>query len=263
MPIVDIPEFSKSKPSEQKLSEWESQLIEEGYLVIPDALPQIAVEHFRNRLADMEPSVGYGSNSMVRLFEKGMDFVCLLDNEPVFSLMEKIMGRNMHIIALQGHRMFSGNEVLGFHSDEIYLQRPDDVSDEVEYPPIINVINCHYYLVDVPVEMGPTEVVPGSHKACRKPKPEDGSPPTWRGRGPVTLSVSAGDCVMYSNQAWHRGSPVESGGTRLSVVPTYGRRFVAQRFWPFLNYNLSRDILDQCTDRQRELLGQHPRGAYG
>ncbi|MDA0837477.1 MAG: phytanoyl-CoA dioxygenase family protein [Planctomycetota bacterium] len=263
MPIVDIPEFCKAKPSEQQLSEWDSQLIKEGYLVIPDALPADAIEHFRKRLAGMEPSVGYGSNSMVRLFEKGMDFVCLLENEPVISLMEKILGQNLHIIALQGHRMFSGNEVLSFHSDEIYLQRPNDVSDDVEYPPIINVINCHYYLVDVPVEMGPTEVVPGSHRACRRPRPEDGNPPSWRGRGPMTLSVNAGACVMYSNQAWHRGAPVKKGGTRLSVVPTFGRRFVAQRFWPFLNYNLSRDILDQCTDRQRELLGAHPRGAYG
>jgi hypothetical protein len=50
---------------------------------------------------------------------------------------------------------------------------------------------------------------------------------------------------------------------RLSVVVGYTRRFVAQRFWPFLNYNLSRDILDCCTPRQRELLGEHPRGAYG
>ena len=263
MPVVDIPQFSTEKPSEQQLAEWESQIFDEGYLVIPDALPSGAVEHFRERLADMDPSVGYGSNSLVRLFEKGMDFVCLLDNEPVISLMKQLLGQNLPIIALQGHRMFSGNEVLSFHSDEIFLQRPDDVSDEVEYPPIINVINCHYYLVDVPVEMGPTEIVPGSHKACRRPRPDDGNPPTWRGRGPVTFAVNAGDCVMYSNQAWHRGSPVQSGETRLSVVPSYGRRFVAQRFWPFLNYNLSRDILDQCTESQRELLGAHRRGAYG
>ena len=39
-------------------------------------------------------------------------------------------------------------------------RRPEDVSDDVEYPPIINTINCHYYVVDVPMELGPTEVVP-------------------------------------------------------------------------------------------------------
>ena len=128
--------------------------------------------------------------------------------------------------------MFTGNEVSRFHSDEIYLQRPADVSDDVEYPPISNTINCHYYVVDVPMELGPTEVVPGSHRACRQPKPEDGDPPHWRGQGPVSLTCNAGDCIMYSNQMWHRGAPNRTDRTRLSVVPSYARRFVAQRFWP-------------------------------
>jgi ectoine hydroxylase-related dioxygenase (phytanoyl-CoA dioxygenase family) len=197
------------------------------------------------------------------LFEKGMDFVDLLLNEPIYTLMERIFGERMHIIGLQGHRMFTGNEVSRFHSDEIYLQRPADVSDDVEYPPIINTINCHYYVVDVPMELGPTEVVPGSHRACRQPRPEDGDPPHWQGQGPVSLTCNAGDCIIYSNQMWHRGAPNQTDRTRLSVVPSYARRFVAQRFWPFLNYSLSRDILDQCSPRQRELLGEHPRGAYG
>ncbi|MBI2192134.1 MAG: phytanoyl-CoA dioxygenase family protein [Planctomycetes bacterium] len=263
MPVVPVPKFHTDKPREELLTSWETTLWEQGYLVIPNALAPEAVEHFLNRIRSFPPSVGYGSNSLVRLFEHGMDFVHLLENEPVLSLMERVLGKNLHIIALQGHRMFKGNEVLRFHSDEIYLQRPSNVPDEVEYPPIINVINCHYYLVDVSEDMGPTQVVPGSHRACRQPKPEDGNPPRWRGRGPVPLTVKAGDCVMYSNQMWHAGSPNRTDRTRLSVVPAYSRRFIAHRFWPFLNYNLSRDILDQCTPRQRELLGEHPRGAYG
>ena len=132
------------------------------------------------------------------------------------------------------------------------------------WPATVNVINCHYYLVDVPMELGPTQVVPGSHRAGRQPmKDKDGEEPRWRGKGPVSLTCRAGDAVMYSNQTWHRGAPNSTGQTRLAVVAAYARRFVAQRFWPFLNYNLSRDILDQCTPRQRELLGEHSRGAYG
>lgn len=260
---VETPPLNTDKPDGDQLSEWEAQLIDRGYLVIANALPPAAVDHFRERIAAMEPSVGYGSNSLVRLFEKGMDFVDLLLNEPIFTLMDRVFGERMHIIALQGHRMHAGNEVLGFHSDEIYLQRPAEVSDDVDYPPIINTINCHYYLVDVPQALGPTEVVPGSHRACRQPQVEDGDPPNWRGQSPVSLTCSAGDCVVYSNQMWHRGAPNQTDGTRLSVVPSYARRFVAQRFWPFLNYQLARDILDQCNPQQRELLGEHPRSAYG
>jgi ectoine hydroxylase-related dioxygenase (phytanoyl-CoA dioxygenase family) len=260
---IETPVLNTARPSEDSLDGWKSQLVDVGYIIIPNALPAPAVDHFRERVASFEPSVGYGSASLVRLFEKGKDFVDLLLNEPIFSLMERVFGDRMHIIALQGHRMVSGNEISRFHADEIYLQRPEDVGDDVEYPPIVNTINCHYYLVDVPMELGPTEVVPGSHRACRQPTPTDGDPPHWRGQSPVSLTCNAGDCILYSNQMWHRGAINQTDRARLSVVPGYARRFVAQRFWPFLNYNLTREILDECTPRQRELLGEHPRGAYG
>jgi len=263
MPIIDIPEFYTAQPTETQLDAWEAQLWDKGYVVIPNALPPAAVEHFRKRLESFPDSFGYGPNSLVRLFEQGMDFVGLLENEPIFSLMERIFGPRMHIIALQGHRMRQGTEVGGWHSDEIFLERPADASDDVELPPIINCVNCHYYVVDVPMEMGPTQIAPGSHRAGRQPRLEDGLPPRWRGAEPFSAVLNAGDAVLYSNSCWHRGAPNLTDRQRLSVVPSYSRRFVAQRFWPFLNYNLSRDILDRCTPRQRELLGEHPRGAYG
>jgi phytanoyl-CoA dioxygenase PhyH len=260
---IHIPPLNTAEPGEAQLAQWEAQLWDKGYLVIPNALPPEAVEHFRERIAGMPDHPHYGTNSLVCLFEQGMDFVALLENQPIISLMRRILGTNLHIIALQGHRMFQGNEVLTWHSDELYVQRPPDVSDDVEFPPVINVINCHYYLVDVPEEIGPTQVVPGAHRACRRPRPEDGDPPKWRGQGPVTLACKAGDCIMYSNQMWHRGAPNQTDRTRLAVVPCYSRRFVAQRFWPFVNYQIPKEILDQCTEPQRDLLGMHRRGAYG
>ena len=261
--VIDIPELNTTKPGEEQLAEWEATLWDKGYLIIPNALSPAAVAHFKQRLETLPVSYGYSQSSLVRLFEQGMDFVALLENEPIISLMERILGNNLHIIALQGHRMRAGTEAHGWHSDEIFLQRPADVSDDVEYPPIINTINCHYYVVDVPMELGPTQIVPGSHRACRQPRPEDGKPPRWRGQEHISAVLNAGDCVLYSNQIWHHGALNQTDGTRLSVVPAYSRRFVAQRFYPFLNYNLARDILDQCTPRQRQLLGEHPRGAYG
>lgn len=263
MPVVPIPEFNTVKPGPAQLDAWVAQMRDVGYVVIPGALPPAAAAHFRHRLETEPYSVGYSKHSTVRLFERGYDFVKLLENEPVLSLAERLFGANMHIIALQGHRMTAGNTIDVFHSDELYLERRPEHGDEVEYPAIINVINCHYYVMDVPMELGPTWVVPGSHRACRHPRPSDGNPPSWRGQAAIPLPVKAGDCVIYSNQLWHAGSPNRTDRARLSVVPSYSHRWVAQRFWPFLNYNLSRDILDQCTPRQRVLLGEHPRAAYG
>src|SRR5687768_2659064 len=116
--VIDIPEFNTTKPSEEQLSEWEATLWDKGYLIIPNALPPAAVEHFKRRLEMLPVSHGYSPSSLVRLFEQGMDFVALLENEPIISLMERILGNNLHIIALQGHRMRAGTEAHGWHSDE-------------------------------------------------------------------------------------------------------------------------------------------------
>lgn len=260
---VAIPPLVRTPPPPEQLAAWEDRMWKQGYVVIENALSPEATEHYRRRLDEQPYSVGYATHSTVRLFERGMDFVALIENEPVYSLAERLFGPRMHLMAMQGHRMRAGTEILAFHSDELYLERRPGENDDVHYPPIINAINCHYYLTDVPEELGPTWVVPGSHTACRQPNASDGNPPSWKGNKAAMLTVKAGSCVVYSNQLWHSGSQNKTNRQRLSVVPTYARRFIAQRFWPFLNYNLSRDILDQCTPRQRELLGEHPRGAYG
>ena len=54
--------------------------------------------------------------------------------------MERILGSKMHIISLQAHCMSRGNEITTIHPNELYLERPENVSDDVEYPPIINTI---------------------------------------------------------------------------------------------------------------------------
>ncbi len=259
---IQVPPLNDGRPDEAQMNQWQTHLFDHGYVVIRDALPGEAVEHFRRRVEALPPSFNYKFNA-VRLFEQGMDFVALLDNEPVVSLMRHVFGRNTHIVMMQGHRISRGAEFSSWHADELHVERPADVTDDVPYPPIINTINCHYYLVDVPEQLGPTQVVPGSHIACRQPRPDDGDPPHWQGSGPVSLTCRGGDCVLQSAHVWHRGAENVTDRVRLSIVPAYARRFVAQRFWPFLNYNLSRDILDQCTASQRELLGEHEVGPYG
>jgi hypothetical protein len=69
---------------------------------------------------------------------------------------------------------------------------------------------------------------------------------------------------LWNDQTWHRGGPNTSDG-RLRWVQQapYGRRFIAQRFFPFVNYHLPEAILARANPRRRRLLGLHPAGAYG
>jgi hypothetical protein len=48
------------------------------------------------------------------------------------------------------------------------------------------------------------------------------------------------------------------------VIQTpFARRWVAQRFWPFVNYHLPEEVIARATPRRKRLLGFHGIGAYG
>jgi ectoine hydroxylase-related dioxygenase (phytanoyl-CoA dioxygenase family) len=105
--------------------------------------------------------------------------------------------------------------------------------------------------------------VPGSHYSGRDPN--DPREPTFEGRGPVSICVKAGDGYLQHPQVWHRGAPNTSDRTRYISGMAWGRRFVAQRFYPFLNYRLPDWLMDMAKGNERLLrvLGKHGKGAYG
>ena len=79
------------------------------------------------------------------------------------------------------------------------------------------------------VACGPTQVVPQSHCAGRRPETQDR--PHFDGNGPVSILAEPGDAYIFNNQAWHRGAPNASDRRRLLGGATYSKRFVAQRFY--------------------------------
>jgi hypothetical protein len=46
------------------------------------------------------------------------------------------------------------------------------------------------------------------------------------------------------------------------VAPHYGRRMVAQKFSPYLEWRFNPEVVAACTPRQRRLLGDHAPAAY-
>jgi len=42
----------------------------------------------------------------------------------------------------------------------------------------------------------------------------------------------------------------------------YGRRMVAQKFSPYLNWRFNPQVLEEATPRQRRLLGDHEEAEY-
>ncbi len=243
---------------------WEETLWNDGCLVLRNALDAGSVDYLLQQLREAEcvkPGEKRPSVPFLPLLDEA--FIRLTTHEPVYSLARRILGSDMHLWLYAAHIMQQNATISRWHADDLYQLRPPHVPDDVPFPPVINVLNCHYYLVDVPIELGPTEVVPGSHTACRSWDPDkDGESPSWNGRAAMSFTVKAGDCVVYSNHCWHRGAPISSDGTRYSVVPYYARRFIQQRHKERDRGVIPEEILAQCTPEQRELFGYHEKAPY-
>ena len=116
-----------------------------------------------------------------------------------------------------------------------------------------------FYLDDVTEELGPTKIIPGSHKAGRVP---DGDT-TWNGQEPQSILCNAGDVVTFRSEIWHRGSRSTSSDNRYLLQVFYSNRMVTQKFPPYPHgFRLNKEILAQATPRQLRLLGSHDGGVY-
>lgn len=206
----------------------------------------------------------YSDFIATRLFEHDHAFRDLLAREPMISLMEAILGADCHVVANNVVRNKSGQGIDTFHADDfVWFPLPEGIPrhDPRLVLPVF-MINAHIALTDIGSdEDGPLQWVPGSHYSGRNPN--DAQAPTFEGRGVRSMHCRAGDLYLQHPQVWHRGALNHSHRTRYVLGCAYGRRFVAQRFYPFLNYRMPDHVLAGADERTLRLLGKHPKGPYG
>jgi hypothetical protein len=183
------------------------------------------------------------------------------DRAGVIELAEALMGDQCHLIGMSAWKTFPGGEGPAYvHTDKLWLPLlPESVWQDPNFVLPPHICTAHYYLQDQTIDLCPTYVIPGSHRAGRSPGPSE---TTWNGRSTEPVLCKAGDLLFFRSEIWHGGSPNTSEHTRYLLQVHYAHRDVAQKFspWPF---HLNPEILAVATPRQRRLLGDHPESAYG
>jgi ectoine hydroxylase-related dioxygenase (phytanoyl-CoA dioxygenase family) len=251
------------------------QFHRDGYLVIPDAIESGLLHQLREGVerafaTHSDEADLYRMPDMWRpkMFEHGAPFEELIDNPRTIGLIEAILGEDCHLIAMSALRTLPGAGISFWHADEtVRFPRPPDVPLDPRIPVPCFVANFNYYLCDVHETLGPTQFVPGSHRSGRMPGEADrgsNGDPHYEGRGPVSALGAAGTAVLWHDQVWHRGA-VNTSGDRIRWVQQapYGRRFIAQRFYPFIGYQVPANVMERANPRRQRLLGRHQIGAYG
>jgi len=264
---------STEQPSSASCQAIADHFLEQGWGIIPGVLTGDQCAELRNEMDRIfhdipitHPEQGYGNeHHRVKMFQFSPLIASYIDYTPVIDVMDRILGNTCHLI--YNNAVFSSRQhaIDTWHTDdELWLPLPPGATLPDDIPAPCFCINTQWYLTDVGEEDGPTQVVPFSQRSGTVPQLGADGIPRWRGHEPRSLIVKAGDVVLQNWMTWHRGAPVQSQRTRYLLQFGYGRRLIAQRFYPFVNYHHAPAwLLEQATPRRRRVLGFHERGAGG
>ena len=258
--------------SGEEIQQSAEAFIREGYVLIRGVLPPERCAAFRAEIDRIfrevpqdHPEQGYSAGLRVKLFHYSWLIAEHMDCSPVIEIVEKILGETCHLVSNNIVRNDKSWAISNWHVDEeVLFPLPEGVEhDDRVVMPCLS-LNSQWYLTDVGTEDGPTQVVPYSHRSGRQPpKTEGDALPSYRGHPAVSLLARAGDVALQHAQVWHRGDVVRSEKTRYMLQYSYGKRCFAQRFFPFVNYQVPAHVLELATPRRKRLLGFHPRGPWG
>ena len=208
--------------------------------------PQDALGEFRHGMLNRSP-----------LSQKAVAERAILD------VIEPLLGEDCHIIANTAWRNVAGHQGGRWHMDAgPHIPRPEGVPwpDEIPYP--VFAIGMHLFLIDCPLEAGPTAVLPRSHRSGRMPPrdaDEQGMALTFEGQPPVLLAAKAGDAILFVSDVWHRGTPAQPEFGRFFLQAHYARRDIAQRI--FTTSEVSHVTPEAAaraeTPRDKTLIGLH------
>lgn len=253
---------------ERNIREWAAEFQREGFVMLRGVLTRAEAEQLRAGVEEAHrhpcPTGNPTRFHRHQMFRRGPHFERMLDLAPAVDVAEAVLGDNCHVIANNTVYTWPNSGIDRWHVDEtVLVPVPEGVALDPRMEMPCYVMTALYYLNDVPMELGPTQVVPGSHRSGR-PAPEREEDLVWEGRGHVSNVAEAGDCLLLNGQTWHRGATNTTADRHRYVLQvTYGRRFIAQRFHPYVNHMIEPEIFDRANPRRRRLLGMHDHGPYG
>lgn len=209
-----------------------------GYLHAHAVVTGDHLEQLRAEFDQVWKAEGPGVNQHKLL--KHRTFIDLIEHPPILERHRAIFGNQVQL--LQYDLLWQGphNERFperAWHRDFVF---PGD------HPLTINTI---LYLDDMQEEVGPTRVVPGTHRGWDHQPPLGGQEPL---PGEVAVYAQAGDAVFINSAIWHTGGRNRGAGQRRGIYLYYG-------YWWLKPYEAHQQrpwqAFENASERRLQLLG--------
>jgi len=255
------------KLSAAQLEQWHT----DGYLHLESVLTQSEVKHFLQEMDRIRALPGYEPDNDPELpmghykwLESAKDldtngfmdrrdlliyspaFIDLMDQAPIFDYILQIMGPNIMLSMTQAIVRNATDKFPGYtHTDGGESLRRIQVTENS--PPI--AVKAMFVLTDVTEEdSGNLTVFPGSQ---RNQIPYDGDRMmTPYSPGAAQLMGKAGDVYLFPHSLWHGPAKNLSSNSRKILLYNYCQLWVRS-----YDHNVTPDIAQKCSPRQRRLLG--------
>ena len=205
------------------------QFCREGHLllpgVVPDHINQRTCDYLEGKspanpsfipagmtTADLERIRASHEPSTIMLEDWFIEHVLL--NQQLTGALRALLGPHIGLPVLVSHHgVQCPAEAQGWHQDADHIFGPE-----------LNFVEVFYFPQDTPVEMGPTELIPGSHIG-----PAQGEP-----QGEIAQSAGpAGTLGLHHQSIQHRRGPSTASGLRHMLKYNYWRTAPPVRDWIF------------------------------
>lgn len=234
-----------------------------GYLLVEEAISEEEVGVLREAMDDIlirrEKKCLKGRKNKIatknfineqftkELLEEDDRFAFLLDNPPVLKYMKAILGNCLQLHSATARITHPGDPDQDWHRDGPWPMDPEGTP----FGSIPGQINCLYFLDELTKEIGPTLIVPGSHRVPF-------APPAGHPRFPDEKYIFAkpGQAVLISGWLYHRGTANKSKINRRGCYMCYQNAWMKSRE-TFGGPRITK-LREKGTPEQKLLLGGVP-----
>ena len=147
----------------------------------------------------------------------------------------------------------------GFHTDDpvqnVLIPKGKKLPDDFILP--VLAMTAMIWLDDVKEDMGPTQVIPGSHRWGYYPDQKD-----LYDAKKVNCVGRKGTVVFINSQVWHRGQKNEGKESRHTLQMSFGRRIIGHKHKSIMNYKMPYGIYKDFDDKKKRKMGFLQGGAY-
>ena len=203
---------------------YDEEFTARGFIVLPDFLNSNMVDLYRKeayRLATLEREkgsaflYGYGNSAqrVYNLINKTDVFDELLLDARLETILKKIFQRPTYhqlytMSSWHANFLFPGAKAQKLHLDAAV---PEPI------PPWIIRVNASFIIEEHRRDNGCTHVVPGSHKACRRPTDMD----LMSADGATPIEAKEGALVLWNGHLWHQSGENKSAKPRAALLACY------------------------------------------